>query len=117
MTPIDAACIGYFLISSIFNFAEIDIVISGGGFKGYLMTGCASILRHELNKRNIRVGRIAGARSSLRFPTNILYNCPWDFLFVQCGFVDGAVLLHSSEHRALDRNGVRLQGDEQFDHS
>ncbi len=42
--------------------AEIDLVISGGGMKGYFMTGCASILVHELQKRNVHIRRISGAR-------------------------------------------------------
>ncbi len=41
--------------------AEIDIVISGGGLKGYFMTGCSHILLHELTKQNIRISRVAGA--------------------------------------------------------
>lgn len=40
---------------------EIDIVVSGGGLKGYFMTGCSHILKHELNKQNISIRRIAGA--------------------------------------------------------
>jgi hypothetical protein len=40
---------------------EIDLVISGGGLKGYFMTGCSSILKHELRKQNIEIRRIAGA--------------------------------------------------------
>jgi hypothetical protein len=40
---------------------EIDLVISGGGLKGYFMTGCAHILKHELKKQNISIRRIAGA--------------------------------------------------------
>jgi len=41
--------------------AEIDIVISGGGLKGYFMTGCSHILQHELRKQNIRIARVSGA--------------------------------------------------------
>jgi hypothetical protein len=40
---------------------EIDIVISGGGLKGYFMTGCSAVLKHELKKQNISIRRIAGA--------------------------------------------------------
>ena len=41
--------------------AEIDVVISGGGLKGYFMAGCANILLHELRKNNVRIARISGA--------------------------------------------------------
>lgn len=40
---------------------EIDIVISGGGLKGYFMTGCSHILKRELQKQNVKIARIAGA--------------------------------------------------------
>lgn len=50
--------------------AEIDIVISGGGMRGYFMTGCSSILKNELNKRNIKIARISGAR----LPRAIIFN-------------------------------------------
>jgi predicted acylesterase/phospholipase RssA len=41
--------------------AEIDLVISGGGMKGYFMTGCYDILAYELKRRNIKIARVAGA--------------------------------------------------------
>jgi hypothetical protein len=41
--------------------AEIDIVISGGGLKGYFVTGCSHILKSELRKQNIGIRRVAGA--------------------------------------------------------
>lgn len=41
--------------------AEIDVVVSGGGLKGYFMTGCSHILMSELTKQNIRISRVAGA--------------------------------------------------------
>ena len=41
--------------------AEIDLVCSGGGMKGYFMTGCYDVLENELNKRNIHIRRVAGA--------------------------------------------------------
>ena len=41
--------------------AEIDVVISGGGLKGYFTTGCMNILSAELKRRNIRMARFAGA--------------------------------------------------------
>jgi len=40
---------------------EIDIVVSGGGLKGYFMSGCSHVLQHELAKQNVKIARIAGA--------------------------------------------------------
>lgn len=39
---------------------EIDLVLSGGGLKGYFVIGCVDILLHEMEKRNIKIARIAG---------------------------------------------------------
>lgn len=54
---------------------EIDIVVSGGGLKGYFMTGCSHILKHELKKQNISIRRIAGASAGA-----------WVGLFMLCDF-------------------------------
>lgn len=54
---------------------EIDIVISGGGLKGYFMTGCSHILLHELRKQNVGIARIAGASAGA-----------WCGLFMLTGF-------------------------------
>jgi len=40
---------------------EIDIVVSGGGLKGYFMSGCSHVLLQELAKQNVKIARIAGA--------------------------------------------------------
>jgi predicted acylesterase/phospholipase RssA len=40
---------------------EIDIVVSGGGLKGYFMAGCSHILLKELAKQNVKIARVAGA--------------------------------------------------------
>lgn len=40
---------------------EIDIVVSGGGLKGYFMSGCSHVLQHELAKQNVKIARIAGS--------------------------------------------------------
>jgi predicted acylesterase/phospholipase RssA len=40
---------------------EIDVVVSGGGLKGYFMTGCSHILMHELEKQNVKIARVSGA--------------------------------------------------------
>lgn len=55
--------------------AEIDLVISGGGFKGYFMCGAAHVLTKELTKRNMRINRIAGTSAG-----------GWAGLFICCGF-------------------------------
>ena len=41
--------------------ADIDIVISGGGLKGYFMAGASAILQKELIKNNVKIARVAGA--------------------------------------------------------
>lgn len=40
---------------------EIDVVVSGGGLKGYFITGCSHILKKELAKQNVKIARVAGA--------------------------------------------------------
>ncbi|RYH24379.1 hypothetical protein EON65_16790 [archaeon] len=40
---------------------EIDVVISGGGLKGYFVTGCSHIMKHEFERQNIKIARVAGA--------------------------------------------------------
>jgi hypothetical protein len=55
--------------------AEIDLVISGGGLKGFFMCGAAHVLRKELAKRNIEINRIAGTSAGA-----------WAGLFIMCGF-------------------------------
>ena len=56
-------CIFYIAIEQLFDrapIADIDIVISGGGLKGYFMVGSTYILAKEMKKRRLRVARIAG---------------------------------------------------------
>lgn len=40
---------------------EIDVVVSGGGLKGYFMAGCGHVLLHELEIQNVKIARVAGA--------------------------------------------------------
>ena len=40
---------------------SIDVVLSGGGLKGYFMVGAGNILQKELDKRKMKIARIAGA--------------------------------------------------------
>jgi hypothetical protein len=54
---------------------EIDLVISGGGIKGYFMTGASHILKHELRKQNIRIRRISGTSAGA-----------WCGMFMLCDF-------------------------------
>ena len=53
---------------------EIDIVLSGGGLKGYFMVGASNILMKELDKRGIGIARIAGASAG-----------SWAGMFMICG--------------------------------
>lgn len=54
---------------------EIDVVLSGGGLKGYFMAGCSQVLRSELAKQNITIGRVAGTSAG-----------SWAGVFLLCGF-------------------------------
>ena len=40
---------------------EIDVVITGGGMKGYFMAGASYVLLSELEKQNVKIARVAGA--------------------------------------------------------
>ncbi len=53
---------------------EIDVVLSGGGLKGYFMAGAASVLLTELDKRSIKIRRISGASAG-----------SWVGMFILCG--------------------------------
>jgi hypothetical protein len=54
---------------------EIDIVLSGGGLKGYFMAGCGYVLMEELRKQNIKIGRVAGTSAG-----------SWAGMFLLTGF-------------------------------
>ena len=54
---------------------EIDIVLSGGGLKGYFMAGCGFVLTEELAKQNIKIGRVAGTSAG-----------SWAGMFLLTGF-------------------------------
>ena len=41
--------------------ATIDLVVSGGGLKGYFVCGCISVLQRQLDNHNIHIARVAGA--------------------------------------------------------
>jgi predicted acylesterase/phospholipase RssA len=62
-------------IHSLSSPRDIDIVISGGGLKGYFVTGCSHVLLHELKKHDVVVQRIAGASAGA-----------WCGLFMLTGF-------------------------------
>ena len=54
---------------------EIDVVISGGGFKGMFMAGAGFVLNAPTCKRELVIRRIAGASAGA-----------WSGLFLCCGF-------------------------------
>ena len=54
---------------------QIDLVISGGGLKGFFMVGVKHVLTRELHKRKITIARISGASAGA-----------WSGLFICCGF-------------------------------
>jgi hypothetical protein len=41
--------------------ATIDLVVSGGGLKGYFVCGCVSVLQRQLASHNIHIARVSGA--------------------------------------------------------
>lgn len=54
---------------------EIDLVLTGGGLKGYFMAGASYILLRELEKQNVRIARVAGASAGA-----------WAGFFILTGF-------------------------------
>jgi len=54
---------------------EIDLVLSGGGLKGYYMAGASYVLLNELEKQNVRISRVAGASAGA-----------WAGFFILTGF-------------------------------
>lgn len=54
---------------------EIDVVITGGGMKGYFMAGASHVLLRELDKQNVKIARVAGASAGA-----------WGGLFIMTGF-------------------------------
>jgi hypothetical protein len=70
------AAINHTLHHSEIEKTEIDIVISGGGFKGLFMAGAAHVLIHSsLSNRELVVKRIAGSSAGA-----------WSGLFILCRF-------------------------------
>jgi len=53
----------------------IDVVISGGGLRGYFMAGASSILFEELERHNIKIGRVSGASAGA-----------WAAMFMLCNY-------------------------------
>lgn len=73
--------------------AEIDLVISGGGLKGYFICGCISILQQQLANHNIEIARVSGARYIYQHVIVIyrliihLFSCTVRVHGVQCLYV------------------------------
>jgi predicted acylesterase/phospholipase RssA len=61
-------------ISAVKQPTEIDLVISGGGLKGYFACGAAAVLEQHLLNNNMRIARISGASAGA-----------WSALFMLCG--------------------------------
>lgn len=79
--------------------AEIDVVISGGGMKGYFMVGCTYILAKELKKNNIMVARCSGTSAGS-------WGAMFLLLFIYAGF-DNYFWIETF-HQAHERPGVPL---------
>lgn len=52
---------GYLMHNGNDGTTDIDLVCSGGGLRGYYVTGASYVLQQQLRRRNIRVARFAGA--------------------------------------------------------
>jgi len=74
---------------------EIDIVISGGGLKGYFMSGCSHILLGELAKQNVKIARIAGASAGA-----------WCGLFMMCDI--GTETWVETYYKCKERPGMTM---------
>jgi hypothetical protein len=74
---------------------EIDIVISGGGLKGYFMAGCSHILLSELAKQNVKIARIAGASAGA-----------WCGLFMLCNL--GTEMWVETYYKCRERPGMTM---------
>jgi predicted acylesterase/phospholipase RssA len=53
---------------------EIDVVVSGGGLKGYFLIGARSVLETQLSLRNLKIARVAGASAGA-----------WSAMFIAVG--------------------------------
>jgi hypothetical protein len=40
---------------------DIDVVVSGGGLKGYFVCGSSHVLQYQLRRKGLRIARVAGA--------------------------------------------------------
>jgi len=78
--------------------SEIDIVISGGGLKGYFMAGCVHVLRQELEKQNVKLARVAGASAGAwagMFFITGFSSADWIETFTACQNRPGMTLLEA----------------------
>jgi hypothetical protein len=79
--------------------AEIDVVVSGGGMKGYFMVGCTYILAKELMKNNVVVARASGTSAGS-------WGAMFLLLYIYAGF-DNYFWIETF-HQAFERPGAPL---------
>ena len=79
--------------------AEIDVVISGGGMKGYFMVGAVYILAKEMIKNNVKIARCSGTSAGSWGGMFLL-------LYIYAGF-DNYFWLETY-HQAHEQQGVPL---------
>ena len=68
---------------------EVDVVISGGGLKGYYVCGCIAVLQHQFNAHRIKIARVSGASAGA-----------WSAMFICCGL--STTLWIESYHRLTE---------------
>jgi predicted acylesterase/phospholipase RssA len=80
--------------------SEVDIVMSGGGLRGYYMCGAAVVLKALVKSHGLKVCRISGASAGA-----------WNSLFIACDLhpLDWAESYYESMRRA-DEVSARAQG-------
>lgn len=68
---------------------DVDVVISGGGLKGYYVCGCIAVLQHQFNAHKINIARVSGASAGA-----------WSAMFICCGL--STTLWIESYHRLTE---------------
>lgn len=75
--------------------ASIDLVVSGGGLKGYFVCGCLSVLQQQLAQHNIHIARVSGASAGA-----------WSAFFICTGittatWMESYYTCYEHSHRAI----------------
>ena len=97
---------------------EIDVVVSGGGLKGYFLIGARTVLESQLERRNLRVRRYAGASAgawAAMFMATGVSNADWlkSYTFTRAAFTSGdsSRVLQAYREQILPWLAKRLPSD------